>query len=791
MASTSTQSQRTLQLTTPLGDDVLLPAKFEGTELISGLFRFELEMWSEDHGIVATDLVGKGVTLSTVNADGTVRYFHGIVSRFAAGVRRDTLRAYRAELVPKLWQLTQTTDCRIFQNQSVLDILGAVFADHGLTDFSTAGVQGTHPEYEYCVQYRETDFEFISRLLEHEGIYYYFTHSADGHQLVLGDSNSAFQNCADAEVEFSWASTPQTRVNRITDWEHRYEFRPGRWTQGDRNFIDHPAGTAKTPFSLMETTIESKLKISGSSSFEKYHFPGEYADKAGGTDCTRTRMEAEEAQFDQVFGSSRCVSFRAGTKFKLTGHDCPQEDNTTWILTSVTHRLEEGAPYRHSTPEDDLIDTCENRFVCIPQDVPFRPQPVTPRPRVYGSQTAVVTGPPGEEIWPDKYGRVKVQFFWDRVGQRDADTSCWVRVQQSSAGKGWGSMFLPRVGQEVVVSFREGTPDRPLMTGVVYNSDQMPAYTLPDNRTRSYMRTNSSAGGEGFNELRMEDLAGSEQIFLHAQRNLDTRVLNDSMENVLNDRHLTVGQDGDDGPVGSQYEQVQVNKELHVLGNQTEQIEGNVIWTVGRGAAEDGGNVDRIIAANQTELIEGNSDLALLGNETTAIGGDASLSVAGDRKEAIAGDDNLSVTGNRNVHTGKNESLDVGGGMAVATGKGYSLNAGGDLNESIGGNAAIVAGSNFHLKGGSAVVIEAGSQLTLKVGGNFVVIDASGVSVKGAIVNLNSGGSAGSGSGASPEAPTKPAAPAEPGEAQLASPTVPTAADDAETGTASIPGSLN
>ncbi|MCA9114144.1 MAG: type VI secretion system tip protein VgrG [Planctomycetaceae bacterium] len=788
--SATTQDYRTLSVTTPLGKDQLLLAKFEGTEQISGLFRFELEMWSEDHALKAIDLVGKGITFSTLLADGTERCFHGIVSRFFAGVKRDELRAYRAEVVPQLWQLTQTTDCRIFQNQSVVEIIKAIFADHGLTDFKTSGISGTHSPLEYCVQYRETDFAFVSRLMEQEGIFYFFQHRDGGHTLVLGDSNSAFQVCAEAEVEFSWLGGSQSRVNRITDWEHRYEFRPGRWTQSDQNFIDHPAGTAKIPFNHLKTSTDSKLKISGSSQFEKYEFPGRYPDKATGTSYTQIRMEAEEAGFDQVAGSSRCASFSPGTKFKITSHDCPSEDNTTWVFTRVTHRAEEGAPYRRTSGDGELIDTFENQFLCIPQDVPFRPLAETPKPVVHGSQTAVVTGPPGEEIWPDQYGRVRVQFFWDREGERDAESSCWVRVQQSSAGKGWGAMFLPRVGQEVVVSFLEGDPDRPLITGVVYNADQMPAYVLPDNKTRSYVRTNSSAGGEGFNELRFEDLAEKEQIFLHAQRNLDTRVLHDSMEHVLNDRHLIVGHEGDGGPVGNQYEKVMVNKELHVLGNQSEKIDGDVFWTIGQ-ADTEGGNVDRIIAANLTELIGGNKDLTLAGNQTTAIEGTVSLSVAGDRKTAIDGGEHLEVTGVRNTKLGGNESLSIGGGMAIKTGDGYSLNAGGDLNEKIGGNAAIVAGSNAHIKGGAAVVIEAGSQLTLKVGGNFVVIDASGVSIKGAMVNLNSGGSAGSGSGASPESPEAPEAPDAPAEPKPAVPTLPTEADDTISGAASIPGSLS
>lgn len=791
MVTTFTQDHRTLTLTTPLGPDKLLLAGFSGTESVSELFHFDLEMWSEDSGITPESLVGKAVGFQVALSDGSFRFFHGMINRFSAGAVRDELRFYRAEVVPHLWFLTRTTDCRIFQSKTAVEIIETVLKEYGLTDFKTAGIKGKPPKREYCVQYRETDFDFLSRLMEEEGIFYYFQHEKSKHTLILADDNSAFVDGGQKEVEHTWSTSDQPRVSRITNWEHRYEFRPGKWAQTDYNFIDKPAATGKTPSKHLLTTADTSLKLTGASKYEKYDFPGPYEKKPDGTTYTKTRMQEEEAGYHQVVGSGRVAPFGAGTKFKIVQHATASENNKTYVLTQVHHRAQEGAPYRGTVGPGEIVDDYENRFIAIPQEVPYRPQRTTPKPGIHGSQTAVVVGPKGEEIWPDKYGRVKVQFFWDREGVRDEKSSCWVRVQQASAGKGWGTMFIPRVGQEVVISYLEGDPDRPLITGVVYNSDQMPAYALPDEKTKSYIKTNSTKEGEGYNEIRFDDLAGEEQIFMHAQKDIDVRVLNDSREHVINDRHLVVGIDGDDGKVGSQYEQVFQDKELNVKRNQTEHIEGNFTWTVGLGEAEDGGNVDLTTELNKTETIGGNNDFHLTGDQKNLIEGNVSTTIGGDRTEEVTGDASLAVVGARSAEIGSDDSLGVAGNILQSAGGGLSLETGADLDQKIGGNAALDAATNVHIKGGTAVVIEAGSQLTLKVGGNFVVIDASGVSVKGAMVNLNSGGAAGSGDGASPTAPQEPAAPETPEDAELAKPTVPDEADDSTTGMKSAPDSLS
>jgi len=387
----------------------------------------------------------------------------------------------------------------------------------------------------------------------------------------------------------------------------------------------------------------------------------------------------------------------------------------SYVITSVAHS-ESVASYTTGISEGEVSYT--NRFTCVPDDVVIRPQRLTPRPTIQGSQTAVLVGPPGEEIWPDEFGRVKVQFHWDREGQKDDKSSCWIRCQQPSAGRNWGTMSIPRVGQEVVVSYLEGDPDRPLITGVVYNADQMPAYELPSEKTKSYTKTNSSSGGEGHNEIRFEDKAGEEQVYVHAERNMDVRVKQDSMERMVGDRHQIIGTD-EDGKSGDQIELVWQDHHLDVKRDQIEHIEGNRQLMVGNGDAAGGGNLD-VVVANQ---------------EARSVG---------------MGGYHLDVEGDRRVKVGMNCSTDVSVNCDHKVGMNYGVEA-----------------TNVHVKAGLNAVIEAGLSLTLKVGGNFVNISPAGVSIVGTMVMINSGGAAGAGAGCSPQSPTAPAeaAPREPDEA--------------------------
>lgn len=553
------QKNRLLSLQTPLGKDALLLVAFSGREEISGLFHFELEMISDDAAIKPADIVGKNVTFGVKRADDSTRYFNGFVSRFLAGDEDlQGRRNYRAEVVPWLWFLTRTADCRVFQKQSVPKIIEKIFEDLGFSDYEISEVKESHPELEYCVQYRETDFAFVSRLMEQEGIFYFFRHQDGKHTLVLADQQGAYKDCQENEVDFPRDTRTQAVSDHITRWEHAYQFTTGKWAQTDYNFEDHPARSEKTPAKLLMTSEPTTVKLDGVDKYEVYDYPGQYGDKGDGGAYTKIRMEAEEVAHDLVEASSTCKTFTPGGKFKIGKHIAGSEKGKGFALVSVEHSASEASAYETGGGGADYANT----FTCIPDSVTFRPQRTTPLPRIHGAQPAVVTGPPGEEIWPDKHGRVKVQFFWDREGKCDENSSCWVRVSQEYAGKGWGSMCIPRIGQEVIVQFLEGDPDRPIITGRVYNADQTPPYALPDAKAVSGIKSESTPGGGGYNEISVDDTKGKEKVVIHGQYDMETTVENDQIRTIGNNRTTEIGAD-DEEKVGAN-QTVDIGKKLAI-----------------------------------------------------------------------------------------------------------------------------------------------------------------------------------------------------------------------------------
>jgi type VI secretion system secreted protein VgrG len=489
------QADRKFRVDTPLGTDVLLLERFEGEEAISQPFRFTLDLVSEDPAIDAAALLRKPASVSMELPDGGTRTIHGRVRRFEQLGREagEGLVSYRAEVVPWLWFLSLASDCRIFQNKSVPDILEQVFKDFGFSDFR-ANLTGSYEPREYCVQYRETYLDFVSRLMEEEGIFYFFEHAEDKHTLVLADAPSAVKPCpAQAKARFVPQAGPEMHEDVVLGVAVEHSARTGKVTLRDFNYL--------TP----DTSLSSEVK--GEAKEEHYDYPGGYATRAQGDRYARIALAAREAEGEQLHGTGTCRAFQAGFRFGLVEH-YRADLNAQWQLMRVAHVGTSGG-FGTGRGADDA--DYSNSFTCIPHGVPFHPRATTPRPVVAGTQTAVVVGPAGEEIFPDKYSRVKVQFHWDREGKKDQDSSCWVRVSTAWAGKGFGFLQIPRIGDEVVVAFEEGDPDRPIIVGRVYNAAAMPAWALPANQTQSGVRTRSSKGGaaSNCNELRFEDKKGS------------------------------------------------------------------------------------------------------------------------------------------------------------------------------------------------------------------------------------------------------------------------------------------
>jgi len=599
----ATQEGRLLSLTTPLGKDKLLLRGLEGREGISSLFQFDLAMVSENRSISFDDIVGKDVSIALELANGRSRQFNGLVSRFTQAGRDEHYVHYRAEVVPWLWMLTRHSDCRIFQGKKVPEIIEAVFQDRGFSDYRLS-LQGTYDPLEYCVQYRETDFNFVTRLMEQCGIFYFFEHSEGKHTLVLADAATAHEKCpGQSSVAFTLEGTGVHDDDVITNWSVEQEVRPGKYTLRDYNF--------ETPAVSLEVSAPTTIKATGADARELFDYPGDYLKRADGEKVAKVRMQEEEVGHLVSTGAGNCRTLAAGYKFSLAEH-FNSALNAEYVLTEVRHSARSGGYYgaEHGGDEQNYY---ANTFTCIPSERVYRPARVTPRPVVQGAQTAVVVGKSGEEIWVDKYGRVMVQFFWDRKGKSDEHSSCWVRVSQSWAGKDWGWMAVPRIGQEVLVQFLEGDPDHPIITGRVYNANQMPPWALPANQTQTGIRTHSSpkGGADNFNELRFEDKKGSEEIHVQAEKDVTIVIKNDETRDIRHARTTTIKAD-DAETVTEGNQTITIKK-----GNQSTTLnEGKQSITLDQGDQE----ITLTQGAQTITLNQGNQTIKLaLGNQSTKL----------------------------------------------------------------------------------------------------------------------------------------------------------------------------
>ncbi|MBZ5754248.1 type VI secretion system tip protein VgrG [Pseudomonas sp. S5(2021)] len=656
MFNPANQPHFSLQL--PVAHDLQV-LEFSGREALSTPFAFEVELVSERPDLVLETLLHQPAFLAFAPDGGGI---HGLVHRIAQGESGQRLTRYRLTLVPQLAYLAHRSNQRIFQHLTVPQIVARVLEEHGIL----AGVGHrfdlgpvVYPEREYCVQYDESDLHFIQRLCEEEGIHYHFQHSPDGHVLVFGDDQTVFPTLAPvAYQQDSGLVADQPVVKRFG---LRLETRTSRVTRRDYDF--------EKPRLTMEAAFQSDFQPD----LEDYDYPGRFVDRSRGKHLAQRALERHRHDYERAEGESDQPSLVSGHFLGLTEH--PRADwNQLWLLDEVLHEgkqpqvLEESitsAPNLHSaTPsprrgegwgEGKLAATefhqgYRNHFTATPWTVPYRPALRHPKPKVLGSQTAVVTGPAGEEIHCDEYGRVKVQFHWDRHGQADDKTSCWLRVSSSWAGDRYGGIAIPRVGMEVLVTFLEGDPDQPLVTGCLYHAEHVVPYELPANKTRTVFKTLSSPGGGGYNELRIEDRKGQEQIYLHAQRDWD--------ENIEHDQKIRVGHERHDAVEANSYSEYKAEE-----------------------------------------------------HRTTHA----------DRKTEIRANDHLTV--------GNSQHLKIGAGQFIE------------------------AGNEIHLSSGLKVVLEAGSELTFKAAGSFIKLDASGITMVGPLIRMNSGGSPGKGSAAAPILP--------------------------------------
>ncbi len=717
-----TQTDRLIRIDTPLGDDVLLLRGFSGEEGLSQLFRFELDLLTEGPAIDFGAIIGQPVTIRVELIDEKERFFNGYVSRFAQTGSETGVIHYSAEMVPWLWFLTRTADCRMFQNKSTPDIIEQIFADLGFTDYRL-DLQGTYDPREYCVQYRETDFNFISRLMEQYGMFYFFEHEESKHTLVIGDHSKAHKKLPTQPiVEWEAQGSGLQEEDVINSLEFEKEFRPGKFSHTDFNF--------KTPSTSLAANEPSVISIGGNNQYEIYDYPGEYEKKANGQNLAKVRMEEEEAQHLIVTGGSTVRAFTSGYTFTLQDY-FPQEMNQAYLLTNVSHMGTMGNSYSPGGGSGGSEQAYSNTFSCIPASVPYRSQQVTPKPVVQGPQTAIVVGPSGEEIWCDEFGRVKVQFHWDREGKNDENSSMFVRVSQLWAGKGWGAMFIPRIGHEVVLEFLEGDPDRPLITGRVYHAENMPPYPLPAEATKSTIKSNSSKGGGGSNEFRFEDKKGSEEMYLHAEKDQNTVVENDQTTVVKHDQAILVENDRTKTVKNNQWESIEVDKTISVGGNHAETITGSMTQSIT-------GNMAQSVDSAKTETITLAKALSIGGAYQVSVGAAMNETVGGAKTEEVGAYKGEAIGGNKSEVIGGSKSVSTAQNLTETVGKDQSVTVAKNLTEKVGGKHSEQVTKEFEVKakkiqliGEDQIVLKAGkAEIVMKKNGD-IVINGKKINIKG------------------------------------------------------------
>ncbi len=636
-----------MSLQTALGDTLRFKAMTASEEL-GRLFEFDVDAVADDGAIKPVDLLGKpaSVELEMFSTEAKSRYFHGLVCAVETGGAIGVEYRYRLFLRPWLWLLTRRTDTRVFQEMSVQDILKKVFEEHNTTDYKFE-VDGPFPKYDYCVQYRESDFNFVSRLMEQEGIYYYFRHTADKHTMVLVDAKTRHQKYKGFD-EFLHRpdADGQIDLEPITEWRAREEIQSGQVVLHDYDFT-----MPKNPIKGKSTSP----RVGDYPKFEVYDYPGRHlnAETAVASEIdryARLRMEELQARYARVDGFGIVRGLACGHLFDLAEH-ARKDQNQTYLAVSTRYEMAYSG-YEASTTEDTY---CRCRFTAIANTETFRTACTTPKPIVSGLHTAVVVGPDGEEIFTDQHGRVKVQFHWDRLGKKDGKSSCWVRVSSPWAGKGWGGISLPRVGQEVVVDFLGGDPDKPLITGRVYNGDQTPPYALPTNATVSTNKSRSSKGGgaDNFNELRFEDLKDKEYVWFQAEKDFHQFVKNDAT--------------------------------LLVKGKQ-----------------------DRIVNLDLTEQIDGAVKVKIGKDNVTEVKGKHSLDVTGDIMTESKASISQKSGAKTDIKVGADLGVDATANIHVKAGVNLVIEAGAMITLKAGSSSIVIGPSGVSIVGQPLVMINSG-----------------------------------------------------------------------------------
>lgn len=706
-----TQAQRAVSLKTPLGEDKLLVQRFRINEQLGRLFQIDLSLASEDDNIKADDLIGQSVTI-TLDLDDTgekTRHFNGYVIRFGMEDATGQLPEYSMTVAPFIWFLGKTSDCRIWQGEKVPEIVQALIKENGFNHFKIS-LYESYATRDFCVQYRETALNFVSRLMEEEGIYYFFTHADGSHTMVLADSPSSHTNVA----TLNFQKSPSNKdTDTVTEWTCEQAAQSGKYAITDYDFTK--------PSQNLLAKKEAPLGHSHNE-LELMDFPGGYTASDDSSHPVKVRLEEAQANYRIASGSTNFRGLYAGSVFTLAEHPVDSQ-NGDWLVTSVSLDAVVDEFSSGTATETQTHFSCS--FTAIPAKTTYRPPRITPEPIISGLQTALVVGPGGEEIYTDKYGRIKVHFYWDRHDKKDDKSSCWIRVSQVWAGKNWGVMVIPRIGMEVIVQFTEGDPDRPLVTGCVYNAEQMPPYALPANMTQSGIKSRSSKGGSpaNFNEIRIEDKKGSEELYIHAEKDENIVVEHDKTENVGHDETISIGNDrtetvGHDETItvkNNRTETVVKNETLTVMVDRTRNVGGNESITVAEMRTHTVGINEAITIGAAQQITVGAAQSVTVGAvQSISVGANQSTDVGANQSNTISGDQSDNVSGARTTSVGKDDSLDVSKKLSINAGEEISIVTGSASITMKKDGTISISGKDITIEGSGEITIKASKNMTLK-----------------------------------------------------------------------------
>ena len=692
-------------LTAHLGGGGKLKAVWlEGTEALSTLYRIRVRLISEDGQIDCQQLLGEAGSVELLAAGGAKRYFSGQIVRMGALGKAGRYYRYEAHLSPKLWHAGRTSDFRIWQNLTVKEIAEELLGKHAIRhDWRT---KNPLKRWEYKVQYGETDLEFLERLLAHEGLYYWFEHKKGGEKLIIADHFTTPEAYPGYEnVLYCPPDEAREDEDHYWDWSLSRRPEPGRYTQGDYDF--------KKPAKDL-TTGHSDPRGHLFDQYERYAYPGNYTDPGEGAQYAIARLEALQAGQDLITLTGKVRGAMPGYRFTLRNHP-REEQNRELLVVRADYRAADNDYEAWGEREEAGYRVTVN---AQPADKGYRPL-ARSGPRARGPETAVVVGPSGEEIHTDEYGRVKVHFHWDRYGKRDGSDSCWIRVASPWAGSNFGGIHIPRIGQEVIVDYEYGDPDRPLITGRVYNAAQMPPWELPANKTQSGFLTRSSKGGApgaglrdgagAANALRFEDKAGAEQLWLHAQQDQLTEVERDEDKWVGQDRRKEIDRDEFNTIHRDRTEVVDRNEKINVHGWRTEEVDLDETITIHQNRKE---RVDH----NETISIGDNRNESVGKNESIRIGVNRSESVGKNEKVKIGVNQNLRVGSNKQETIGLTSLKNVGIAQMTNIGAAYNLNVGAAWISNVGFMHMHNVGVKYSTTVGSAYTLESGKTISTSAG---------------------------------------------------------------------------